>query len=215
MSTLRRTAVPVAAAVATAVVAAYPTARRRALEWGATPDETTAVLPGDSLVPRADLVATRATDVDVHPDHIWPWLAQIGQGKAGFYSYEALENLAGCDIHNADRVVGSWQDVAVGDEVHLHPDVALRVALVEPPDALVLHGGAPTDDDGPALFDFSWAFVVRPGRDEGHSRLVVRERYHYRAPWAGSVVEPVAWVSALMTERMLRGIRHRAEGVPA
>ena len=59
-------------------------------------------------------------------------------------------------------------------------------------------------------FDFTWAFVLRPA-DDGRTRLVVRERYGYRTGWAGRMVEPVSWVSFVMTERMLRGIRDRAE----
>lgn len=206
MPALRRV-LPLAAV--TAAVAVYPSARRRGLTWGATTHEVAEELPGDALVPEADVVATRAVDVAAPPSDVWPWVAQLGQGRGGFYSYDALENLVGCDIHSADHVEPAWQDVRVGDPFRLHPELALEVALVDPPHALVALGKAPSVEEATMPFDFTWAFVLRPG--PVGTRLVVRERYACRAPWAAAVVEPASWVSLLMTERMLRGIRDRAE----
>lgn len=207
-SVARRTVLALAAAGA--AVAGYRAGRRLQLRYGSAPEEEHAVLPGDDLIPDADLVATRAITIDAPPAAVWPWVAQIGQGRAGFYSYDDLENLAGCQIHSADRIVDEWQDVAVGDEIHLHPDFALPVAVVEVGQALVLHGEGPVDDEGPVPFDFAWAFVLRPLA--GHrTRLIVRERYAYRLDWAGALVEPVSWISFVMTEKMLRGIRDRAQ----
>src|SRR3979411_1439588 len=99
-------------------VAAYPLfARRRQLRWGATDTESEEQLPGDDLIGNADISATRAITVRASADEVWPWIAQLGQGRGGFYSYDFLENLVGCDIHSADRIVPEWQDVEVGDEV--------------------------------------------------------------------------------------------------
>ena len=199
-----------AAVAAAGAVAAYRQGRRAQLAFGATAEEEAAELPGDDLVPTADLVATRAITIRATAADVWPWLVQMGQGRGGFYSYDRLENLAGCAITSADDVVPEWQGVQVGDEVRLHPEFALPVAVVRPQEALVLHGAGPVDDEGPVPFDFTWAFVLRPAGD-GRTRLVVRERYGYRTGWAGRMVEPVSWVSFVMTERMLRGIRDRAE----
>lgn len=199
-------AVAVLGAVATAVWAA----RRRSLSWGASDAELAAALPGDELLPVADLVATRAVSVAADGADVWPWVAQLGQNRGGFYSYDALENLVGCDIHSVDEVVDAWQRPQVGDPVNLAPPVALTVAVVEPGRALVLQGAVPVGDGAPMPYDFVWAFVVVPGPD-GASRLVVRERYAYRARWAAPMVEAVEWVSFLMSQRMLRGIRDRAE----
>lgn len=204
----RRTVLAVSAAAA--AVVAYRAGLQAQLRYGTAPEEQHGTLPGDDLVPDADLVATRAITIDAPPAAVWPWIAQLGQGRGGFYSYDVLENLAGCDIHSADHVVSAWQDVAVGDEVHLAPELSLPVAVVERDEALVLHGAGPVDDDGPVPFDFVWAFVLRP-LPGGRTRLVVRERYGYRTGWAGRLVTPVSWVSFVMTERMLRGIRDRAE----
>jgi len=199
----------VIAVAAAGVVAVKVALRPRLLHWGATAGERSALLPGDDLLPSADLVATRVITVGAPPQEVWPWVAQMGQGRGGLYSYDALENLVGCDMHSADEIVAAWQDIQVGDEFRLHPDVALVVAAVEPERALVVQGGVPMGDS-PAPYDFTWAFVLRaaPG---GTTRVVARERYHYRTPWAPLIVEPVSVASFVMTERMLRGIRDRAE----
>lgn len=188
-------------------VAGVALARRASLRWGATDSELATGLPGDDLVPDARLVATRAITVRATPADVWPWVVQLGQGRAGFYSYDALENLVGCDIHSSDRIVPAWQGLAVGDEVRLHPDGGLRVEVVEPGRALVLRADDPT---GNSPVEFSWAFVLCEGPG-GTTRLVVRERYGYAAPWSALLVEPIEWVSLLMTQRMLRGIKQRAE----
>lgn len=209
MSTVARRTVLSAAAVA-ATIAAYRRGRRAQLEFGAAPEETHAALPGDDLVPAADLVATRAISIDAPPAAVWPWIAQLGQGRGGFYSYDALENLVGCEIHSADHVVAQWQDVEVGDEMALAPEVALTVVVVQPGEVFVVQGGVPAVVGSAPPFDFTWAFVLRP-LPGARTRLVVRERYAYRTAWAGCLVEPVSWVSFVMTEKMLRGIRDRAE----
>lgn len=192
-----------------AIAVAAMLARGRYLRWGATPAEVAMALPGDDLVPAADISATRAVTVGAGAEAVWPWVAQLGQGRGGFYSYDFLENLAGCDMHSAERIVPEWQRIAVGDEVRLHPEVALVVAAVEPGRALVLRGGVPMGAMPPP-YDFTWAFVLRdePG---GATRLVVRERYGYTRRWSALLVEPVQLVSFIMSRRMLRGIRDRAE----
>ena len=97
-------------------------ARPRQLRWGTMDQEFDERLPGDDLIPTPNLVATRAITVRASAEHVWPWIAQLGQGRGGFYSYDFLENLVGCDIHSADRIVPEWQDAGVGDEVKLHPE---------------------------------------------------------------------------------------------
>ena len=166
-------------------------------------------LPGDDLLTDPDLTATRAITIDADAQAVWPWLAQLGQERGGFYSYDGLENLIGCDIHSADRIVPEWQHIEIGSQVKLHPEVAMTVALVEAGRSMVLRGGVPLGDT-PVPYDFTWAFVVldEPGRP---TRLVVRERCGYLRPWAGPLVEPVELISFVMSRRMLRGIAVRAE----
>ncbi len=200
----------VAATTALTTAVAVLAARAAHLRFGATDAEVAARLAGDDLLPDAAVVATRAITIRASAAAVWPWLCQLGQGRGGFYTYDALENLVGADIHSADEIHPEWQDVVVGDEVRLAEQVPLTVAVVEPERALVLLGAAPPGAASPVPYDFSWAFTLHPA-DDGTTRLVVRERYVHRTGWAPLVVEPLAWVSFVMTQRMLRGIRDRAE----
>ena len=184
-------------------------ARRRYLRWGATPLEVEMGLPGDDLMPAVDLTATRAITIRAPSSDVWPWLAQLGQGRGGFYSYDVLENLVGLDIHSAHSIVPEWQSVQVGDPVNFSSQAGLTVAVVQAGHALVLRGGAPMGSS-PSPYDFTWAFVLHDAAD-GTTRLVVRERYSYARPWARFMVEPVEVVSFVMSQRMLRGIKARAE----
>jgi hypothetical protein len=198
----------VAGALGVVVLAALA-ARKWQLRWGADPCEVTAALAGDDLIAEPDLVATRAITISAPASEVWPWLAQLGQARGGFYSYDAWENLVGCDIHSADRVVPEWQHVEVGDEVKLHPDVSMAVAGLDEGRALVLRGAVPMGKAA-APYDCTWAFVLRD-RPDGSTRLVMRERYGYTRRWAGLLIEPVEAVSFVMSRKMLMGVRDRAE----
>ncbi len=172
-------------------------------------------MPGDELLAETDLTATRAITIRAGVEDVWPWLAQMGQGRGGLYSYDWLENLAGCQMESSDEVIAGWQDVRIGDEFRLHPDVPLTVVVSQPRRALVIQGGISatgrvTTDDPGAPYDFTWAFVLVPQASE-RTRLIVRERYWYRTAAARPMVEMVSVVSFIMTERMLRGVRDRAE----
>lgn len=204
--------------LAAAALLALPPARAWMLRWGATTAEVTGAVPGDDLLPGADLVSTRAITIGARAEDVWGWIAQLGQGRGGFYSYDGLENLVGCNIHSSGTIVPAWQDVAVGDAVHLHPEVALTVVRVEPGRSLVLQGAVPVggaDSAAPPPYDFTWAFTLLDGPEgsDGSTRLVVRERYAYLRRSAALIVEPVSAVSWFMSRRMLRGIKERAEAL--
>jgi hypothetical protein len=191
-------------------VAAYTLlARRWQLRWGTTDKESEEQLPGDDLIENADITATRAITIRASAGQVWPWIAQLGQGRGGFYSYDFLENLVGCDIRSADRIVPEWQDVEVGDEVRFAPAVGLAVASLEQGRSLVLRGGVPIGNT-PAPYDSTWAFVLRDEPSKT-TRLLVRERYAYTRPWARLIVEPTEVLSFVMSQKMLRGIKDRAE----
>ena len=142
---------------------------------------------------------------------------QIGQNKGGFYSYSLLENLAGCDIHNADRIVPEWQSLRVGDVLWLHPKAPpLPVLLVEPGRTIVIGGVAEEmgDDLSNKVRAGTWAFVLKE-LDPRTTRLLVRIRWD-RKPgvldWIYNfgVLEPSHFV---MERRMMLGIKQRAEGL--
>jgi hypothetical protein len=184
--------------------AAYWLAVRPAmLRWGATDAEAAATLPGDDLVPDPTLMSTRAITIDAPVEAVWPWLVQIGQGRAGFYSYTWLENIFTAQMKNADRVVREWQQLAVGDHVHLHPKVALPVLEVEAGRHIVLK------DD--------WSFVLRP-IDDHTTRFIVRGRGVYTLPdITNPILRFIYWrlifepAHFIMERGMLLGLKKRAE----
>jgi hypothetical protein len=105
--------------------------------------------------------------------------------------------------------VPELQDIEVGDEILLGPEFGYDVALLEWGRLLVLRGGFPMENIAPP-YDSTWAFVLRDGPDKT-TRLLVRERYEYKRPWAPLIVEPTEALSFVMSQKMLRGIRDRAE----
>ena len=134
---IRRRSV-VGAAIGSIAAAYILLVRPRLLRWGATEEETEEPLPGDDLIAHPHLVATRAIAIHAPSADVWPWIAQLGQGRGGFYSYDFLENLLGCHIHSADRVVPEWQQVSVGEQVKLAPEVSLTVGVMERGRSLVV-----------------------------------------------------------------------------
>jgi hypothetical protein len=176
-------------------------------------------MPGDELVPRPQLGYTRAVEIDAPPDLVWPWLVQMGQGRGGLYSFDGLENLVGCDIHSADRVLPEHQELHAGDLVRLGPVgyPCFRVAAIEPGASLVLVGADPRPPHAAASADApggvaSWQWQLRPASEGRRTRLLSRQRLAY-PPTAGMhvmwhLVEPVGFV---MERQMLLGIKRRAE----
>jgi hypothetical protein len=90
--------------------------------WGATDDELRRHLPGDDLIAGSRPTVTNVVTVDAPPEQVWPWIVQIGRGRAGFYTYTWIENLLGADIHNLDRIDPNLQALAIGDRIWLTPD---------------------------------------------------------------------------------------------
>jgi len=195
--------------------------RPRVLHWGAHPDEVTRVLPGDELVPQPVWASTRALTIAAPREAVWPWLAQMGQDRAGLYSYERLENLAGLDFHNADRIHPEWQDIAPGDLVRFAPrQDTLMVVLVEPNHALVwrmLDPGthqtlSPDRAQDGSFVDATWAFVLEP-HGLGRTRLIQRFRFdgRPRSLLGLGYTLLIELPHFIMERRMMLGIRSRAE----
>lgn len=80
-------------AVAIPLFLGAPLVRRWHRRWGATDAEVAAAMPGDDLVPGCHYVCTRAITIGAPPEAVWPWLIQVGFGKAGFYSNDLLDNV--------------------------------------------------------------------------------------------------------------------------
>jgi hypothetical protein len=78
--------------------------------WGATDEEVGAAMPGDDLIPDA-ASTTRAISIAAPPEQVWPWLAQLGFGRAGWYSYDWIDNDG---QPSADRIIPELQQLQVG-----------------------------------------------------------------------------------------------------
>lgn len=196
-----------------------PVLRRWYNRWGAQAEERQRPLPGDELVPAPMLGYTRAITIHAPPALVWPWLVQMGQGRGGLYSYDGLENLVGCDIHSADRILPEYQQLKPGELIRLGPQgyPCFSAVSVEPGRALVLISADPqtgqpvayTEKGGKGYSIATWQFFLEaPGGDA--TRLLVRQRLAYSPglAWLWRLTEPVVFV---MERKMLLGIRQRAE----
>lgn len=164
-------------------------------------------LPGDDLVPEPTFAATRAITIDARPDEVWPWIVQIGYGRAGFYSYDALDNLG--HGRSAEMIEPELQDLSVGDPIPMAPvvneETAFRVRAIEPGRWMVW--------EKPSS---SWVWSLHP-QEGGTTRLVTRVRLRYR------FTRPTVLADLILMElgdfpmmrRELLGIRRRAEALDA
>jgi hypothetical protein len=174
-------------------------------------------MPGDELVPHPRLGYTRAISIEASVEEVWPWLAQMGQGRGGLYSFDALENLARCNIHSADRTLGEYQGLSVGSLVRMGPEgyPCFRVLHLCAPCELVLVGADPQPPHLPSTADSpagvaTWQWFLHPFDGGSRTRLRVRQRLTYpdRLSLVWHLVEPIGFV---MEREMLRGIKRRAE----
>jgi hypothetical protein len=207
---------PAAAAAAAAAVVGYRTlVRPWHQRWGATDAEVNVHLPGDELVAEPATQVTRGITIEAPPEDVWPWLLQLGADRGGFYTYDWLENLFGLGIHSADEVVPAWQQRAVGDLVYADASGGggWYVAELRPNEALVLKmanvaASRPAQRD--ELWEFLWTFALIEA-SAGTTRLLVRERVGFGSRLTRFLMAPVGFVSFVMTQRMMRGIKARAE----
>jgi hypothetical protein len=202
--------------VASAVFAAYAfLLRPRMSRWGATDEEVSKVLPGDelpnSMGDRA--VSTRAITIEAPPAEVWPWLVQMGSGRAGFYTHEWIERLllvTYADGHSSTHIHPEWLDLEVGDRVPYSRVNTVPVVLLDPPRAL-------------------WAgehLVLEPLDGGTRTRLIARTSGGWMEPFARKVpiLWPLLWPLAAFFDRvpgellhhymetgMLKGVKERAE----
>lgn len=173
------------------------------LRWGATDAEVNQYLPGDELTVNPPLNSTHAITIKAPIEDVWPWIAQLGQTRGGFYSYTRLENLVGCRMRNADQIRPEWQSLRPGDEVWLHPKAPpLKVRLVDPGRSVVLGN--------------TWTFVLWP-IDQRMTRLIVRGRGEYEPNLKNRFLNFLLWrivfepAHFIMEREMMLGIKMRAE----
>lgn len=181
------------------------------LNWGATEAESAMPLPGDEVVPNPSYRSTRALTIEAPVEDVWPWLAQFGQDRGGFYSYSWFENLILADIHNAGTINPEWQTRREGELLPLtspnYPlglvkwkegSVGPHIRRFEPNQVIVLEGWG--------------SFVLQP-REDGKTRFIVRDPTQPmslpgRILWS-IFFEPGHFA---MERQMMKGVKVRAEG---
>jgi hypothetical protein len=162
-------------------------------------------MAGDGLLPRFTYSGTMAVTIDARPEHIWPWLVQMGYRRGGLYSYDWLDRLFGfLDRPSATRILPEFQHLAVGDEIPLGRGPNWPVAILEPDRALVL------DMRNVSGMDWVWQFGLYAA-DEKRTRLVSRSRVRAPSVWARLATYAIEPAGFVMTRRMLLGLKQRAE----
>lgn len=174
--------------------------------WGATPEEVRHRYPGDDLLPAPTLSWTHAMTIDAPPTQVWPWVAQIGDQRGGFYSYTFIENLmVGEKLYvNANRILPEYQNPRPGEGLI---DVMLAVREVKSGQWLLAEATEELGDVG-----WTWLWWVAPHGDT-QSRLIVRGHIQPPAGMNNPLLTRVIDVgSFVMGRRMMEGLALRAEG---
>jgi hypothetical protein len=183
------------------LMAVSPLIRPWHLQWGATAAEVRVRMPGDDILTAAQFRATRAVTIDAPPDAVWPWLLQVGFHRAGFYSYDLLDNLG---RPSSDRILQQWQHLDLGDTVAPMADpptaaTAFTIAEMDPPHQVVWIKPDST---------WSWKFTRI---DRNRTRLVTRLKVRYRPRLdALLTVLLIEFGDFAMMRRMLLTLRRRA-----
>jgi hypothetical protein len=142
--------------------------------WGATSEEIRSSVVGDDLCAEATLVATRSITIKAPPQDVFPWIRQMGFGRAGWYSYDWIDNLG---RKSATRVHDEWQSLESGDTVPSGP-ISFTAAIVDPPRHFVLEIKS-LGRKSPRMH-FTLAYELRD--DPQGTRLVTRMRSHIKLP---------------------------------
>jgi len=182
--------------------------------WGLDPHEAELPLPGDDLIPEPSHVETRGITINAPVAKVWPWLVQMGFGRAGWYSFEMLDNKA-----SGDTVLPEFQDLKAGDIMPTHPGGGFMVKTVEPERALVLYTDTDllrsqaerSENESYPEIKASWAFYLQP--EDGTTRLI--ERFRAKTPGSGPATAVLGEIMGtgivLMTRKQMLGIKERVE----
>jgi hypothetical protein len=175
--------------------------------WGASPDEISGAMPGDELIQAPPMNATRSITIAAPPTSVFPWLVQMGFGRAGWYSYDWIDNLGRT---SAKAILPQYQLLRSGDPVPGGP-IEFNAALVHHPEGhqpgrFVLHYRN-------RRLQFTLAFEAR--QDEAGTRLVSRARAKILTPGGTMLARLLEFGDGVMVCRQLVNIRSRAESVEA
>jgi len=215
---------PTTSLMAASAATAYLAAQCLGRTYGSTPAERRAPMPGDELVRCPQTVATHAVTIPAPRDQVWPWLAQVGWHRGGWYTARWVDVLMFPDNWpSAKQVLPEYQDIKVGDFIpDGSPDTGCGFVVreVEPRERLVLqsttHLPLSWRKRGRTRINWTWSFVTRPEQGGRATRLVFRWRAR-TTPWWLTAAAQVVIVPAdyVMSRGMLRGIRKRVMLTPA
>jgi hypothetical protein len=196
LTSVKRIAILAAAFLFAVVVLFYAVYLPWQLTWGATSEEVTRAMTGDGLVTDPTFNATRAVTINAPAESIWPWIVQIGYKKAGFYSWDILDNDR---IPSAERIIPEYQNLEVGDLVPLSDHTDAEVVDMEPNERLLL-----VFQSGDTV---TWAWGLYK-IDEERTRLVTRLRWR-----TTNVISQITLdaFEIIMMRKCLLGIKRRAE----
>ena len=187
------------------VMAAYLLwARPYQMDLGSTDQEVKQSMPGDQLDANPEFLATRSITISGTPEEIWPWLLQMGYGRAGYYAYDILENQGSPrGISSADRILPEFQQFKVGDVVPISSVAHMNFYAIEPNKYLIWTG---TNHQG----SFIWALYPI---DAGHTRLVSRIRwsFHWTEPRMLALDLFTEFTDHLAVREILQGVKGRVE----
>jgi len=171
------------------------------LKWGATDIEIKRTMPGDEIVARPTFNATRSVSINAIAENIYPWIIQMGVTRAGWYSYDLLDNLA---KRSAEVILPEYQNIKIGDVVPLSPDGKQGMLVKEfKKNEWMLWW----DKKG----DSTWVWGIYP---EGEStfRLITRVRVKYRFFSVAILFNLlIEFFDIWMMRKCMLGIKKRAE----
>ena len=180
--------------------------------WGSTLAEQSLVLPGDEIFPTPVVNWNHAITIKAAPETVWPWIAQMGDTRGGFYSYRYIEKAvtaaAGVNAapyyQNTNQVNPAWQNPPIGQGMIMDTLVLREIK----PGQYLVAGPKPEQSDGGLL----WTWFLQPTPD-GNTRLLVHMRVQIPGAEGNSAVRTGMNLATFMMERkMLDGIQLRAEG---
>jgi hypothetical protein len=175
------------------------------LRWGATTEEIRRSMPGDDLVPNPTFVATRAITIRGRPEDIWPWIAQMGYDRAGYYGYDLIENLGSkSGIRSAESILPELEHPKTGDVLPISKVAHLTFGQIEPNQLLIWQSEALPHDGA-----FTWALYPLDG---SHTRLVsrIRLRYHWTSGALGLDLF-TEFADHVAVPKILAGVKGRVE----
>jgi hypothetical protein len=176
------------------------------LRWGATDEEVGRPLPGDRLMTRPGFKATRAITIAARPEYVWPWLVQLGSGRAGWYAIDRIDNAG---VPSAQTIRPELQDLQVGDLVPMvvGQEIGPRVKELEPNRRMLWWDGRG---------EFTWEWLLEP-IDGRRTRLLCRVQEAYPPLWSRRMLYAAVASTGdiVMGRRQLRGIKARAERLAA